>query len=231
MAKKVILCVDDESIILRSLKSELVDLFGYEYIIETAESGDEALEVFLELLSEECEIPVVIIDYIMPGMKGDELAKRIHDMSSVTQKIILSGQATIEGVANAINNANLFKYMEKPWGREELRSAIVDAVRIHDENRTMMLQNIELSKIKYVLEEKIKDKTLQIEELQEKLDAGGDTAFIINRLLENIQSEIEEMAEYTPNISGAYSTRELKNDNLIEDLINQLKQVLPKNKG
>jgi response regulator RpfG family c-di-GMP phosphodiesterase len=230
MAKKVILCVDDESIILRSLKSELVDLFGYEYIVETAESGDEALEVFLEYHSEGCEIPVVIIDYIMPGMKGDELAKRIHDMSSITQKIILSGQATIEGVTNAINNANLFKYIEKPWGREELRKSIVDAVRIHDENRKMMLQNIELNKIKNMLEKKIKDKTLQIEELQKKLDAG-DTAFIFNRLFENIQYEIEEIYKYTPNIDGNDTSSELKIDNFIEDFVNQLKQILPKNKG
>jgi response regulator RpfG family c-di-GMP phosphodiesterase len=230
MTKKVILCVDDESIILRSLKSELVDLFGYEYIVETAESGDEALEVLLELLSEGCEIPVVIIDYIMPGMKGDELAKKIHDMSSITQKIILSGQATIEGVANAINNANLFKYMEKPWEREELRRVIIDAIRIHDENRRMMLQNIELNKTKNMLEKKINDKTLQIEELQKKLDAG-DTAFIINRLFENIRSELEEMAKYTPNTDGNDSGSELKNDSFAEDLVNQLKQILHKNKG
>jgi two-component system sensor histidine kinase/response regulator len=73
LKKIALLCVDDEELILHSLKSELANFDGRKYDIELAESGPEALEIFDELLNDGYDIPVVISDYIMPGMKGDEL--------------------------------------------------------------------------------------------------------------------------------------------------------------
>jgi YesN/AraC family two-component response regulator len=52
MDETIILCVDDEEIVLRSLKRELYDTLGEEYVIETAEDGEDALEVFKELLKD-----------------------------------------------------------------------------------------------------------------------------------------------------------------------------------
>lgn len=140
MGKKIILCVDDENIILQSLRNSIKNTFT-EFGIEIAESGEEALELFKEIINSGNEVPVVIIDYIMPGMKGDELLKRIHSISERTQKIMLSGQATIEGVTNAINNANLYKYIEKPWNNEELKVLIQEAVERYDAISYLDLEN------------------------------------------------------------------------------------------
>ncbi|MGB6166951.1 MAG: response regulator, partial [Geitlerinemataceae cyanobacterium] len=103
MTQTAILCVDDEPTILDSLKIELEGAFGEEYLLEVAESGEEALEVIEELLEDESEIALVISDYIMPDMKGDELLRRIHELSPKTLKIMLTGQADLTAVANAIN--------------------------------------------------------------------------------------------------------------------------------
>ena len=103
MSKPVIICVDDEKIVINSLKSELKSSFGDQYSFEFAESGEDALALFNELISEKTEIPLVIADYIMPEMKGDELLKQVHKISPATLKIMLTGQATVEGVTNAIN--------------------------------------------------------------------------------------------------------------------------------
>ena len=84
MNPAAILCVDDEEIVLRSLQRELNEMLGQEYIIETAEGGDDALELFQELCEEGYDVPVVISDHIMPGMKGDELLQRIHSLSPKT---------------------------------------------------------------------------------------------------------------------------------------------------
>lgn len=81
MSKPTIICVDDEKIVLTSLKSELKEAFGDNYAIETAEGGEDALEIVVELMADKNEIPLVISDYIMPGIKGDELLKRIHKVS------------------------------------------------------------------------------------------------------------------------------------------------------
>ena len=73
MSEQVILCIDDESIVLNSLKEQIQQGFKGDFLVETAESGDEALEIFDELIENGMEIPVIIADFIMPGMKGDAL--------------------------------------------------------------------------------------------------------------------------------------------------------------
>ena len=50
--KPVIICVDDEPIILESLKFELKKALGEEHLLETAEGGEDALELIEELLAE-----------------------------------------------------------------------------------------------------------------------------------------------------------------------------------
>jgi len=128
MNKPVIVCVDDELTILDSLKIELQKIVSDDYLIEQAENGEEALEVCEEMLENEHEIALVISDCIMPGMKGDELLKRIHALSPRTLNILLTGQANLEEVGNAIKYAKLFRYIAKPWQYDELRLAITEAL-------------------------------------------------------------------------------------------------------
>jgi response regulator RpfG family c-di-GMP phosphodiesterase len=127
----VIVLIDDERIVLNSLKSELSTYIDDEYIIEISESGSEALELVDELLKDGYDIPVVICDYIMPGMKGDVVLSDVHQKSPDTFKILLTGQAALDGVANAINNAELYKYFDKPWDKEELKKAITKSLELY----------------------------------------------------------------------------------------------------
>jgi CheY-like chemotaxis protein len=64
MSKNIILCIDDESTILSSLKTELKGIFPKDYLIEVAESGDDALELVNELLEDNHHISLVISDYL-----------------------------------------------------------------------------------------------------------------------------------------------------------------------
>ena len=129
MTQPVIICVDDERTILDSLKIELKQAFSDQYLIETAEDGEEALELVEELLDEQYEIPLVISDYIMPNMKGDVLLKRIHALSFGTRKVMLTGQANIEAVANAIKYAKLYRYIAKPWNIDDLILTVSEAIK------------------------------------------------------------------------------------------------------
>ncbi|MCP4350427.1 MAG: response regulator [Desulfobacterales bacterium] len=125
MAKKAILCVDDEKIILDSLKSQLKKRFGTQYSYEFAENADEALEVLEELNEDGVEIMVIVSDWLMPGIKGDELLARVHKMFPGTVKVMLTGQADEEAVENAKQNAGLHQCLYKPWSEDEL----VDTIR------------------------------------------------------------------------------------------------------
>jgi diguanylate cyclase (GGDEF)-like protein len=119
MSAPVILCVDDERIILSSLKSQLQNDLAGNYQIELAESGEEALEIIEELCAKNIEIPLIVTDQIMGGMYGDELLIHIKARLPKTLGIMLTGQATINAVGEAVNHAGLFRYISKPWGADD----------------------------------------------------------------------------------------------------------------
>ena len=153
MTKQVIICVDDETIVLRSLKAELRNAVDNDYFIEMAEGGEEALELVEELLEQGDEVPLVISDYIMPNMKGDELLKRVHQLSPKTLKIMLTGQADLEAITNAINYAKLYRYIAKPWQSEDLRLTVTEAIYSYLQDKKIALKNAKLKQNNQELEE------------------------------------------------------------------------------
>lgn len=128
MSKKAILCVDDEKIILDSLKSQLKKRFGSCYAYEFAENADEALEVLEEMSEEGVEILVIVSDWLMPGIKGDELLIRVHQMFPGTVKVMLTGQADENAIDNAKQNARLHRCLHKPWSEDELVDTILSGL-------------------------------------------------------------------------------------------------------
>jgi len=130
MGKNVILCVDDEKIILNSLKVQLKDEFGKEYQYETAENAEDAEELIDELIDEGLHVLIIVSDWLMPGIKGDEFLIKIHEKHPQIVKIMLTGHAAEESIENAKKHANLHKCLSKPWTAEELTSSIREGLKI-----------------------------------------------------------------------------------------------------
>lgn len=128
MTKTAILCVDDEVTILTSLQIELQAAFGGTYLYELAESAEEAQEIMEELDEEGLRIIIVISDWLMPGMKGDEFLICIHERYPNIIKIMLTGQASEEAIERAKKYANLHRCFSKPWNSRELIETIQSAV-------------------------------------------------------------------------------------------------------
>jgi class 3 adenylate cyclase/FixJ family two-component response regulator len=147
MKQPIILCVDDEPTVLSGLKRELKAALGNEWAIETAEGGEDALELFDELLEDNCEVPLVISDYIMPDLKGDRVLTRIHEKSPKTIKIMLTGQADLEGVTNAINTANLYRYIAKPWQAQDLILTIREGLNSYYQEKQIAEQHEKLKQL------------------------------------------------------------------------------------
>lgn len=124
MPKPAILCVDDEVVVLESLEIELRNAFDNTYIYEFAESADEALEIVEELHKDGVNILVIVSDWLMPGIKGDEFLIKIHKNYPSIITIMLTGQADREAVDRAKTQANLHAYIHKPWDSKELIEAI-----------------------------------------------------------------------------------------------------------
>lgn len=124
MSKSAILCVDDEVGVLESLEIELQQAFNGKYLCEFAESAAEALEIIEDLYEAEVKILVIVSDWLMPGMKGDELLIKIHQKYPQIVKVMLTGQADKEAIERTKIQANLHAFIEKPWQNQELIEAI-----------------------------------------------------------------------------------------------------------
>lgn len=129
--KPVIICVDDEKIILDSLQEQILNRLGERFECEVAQSGEEGLELIDELRSSGYDIAVIISDQLMPSMKGDQFLIAAHQRLPEAYKILLTGQATLDAVQNAINNARLYRYVMKPWREDDLMLTIEEAAEAY----------------------------------------------------------------------------------------------------
>jgi adenylate cyclase len=129
MQKPCILCVDDEVTLLESLREQMKRVFSAEYNVEIAESAEMGMEIIEEFIEDGIEVPLIISDQIMPGMKGDEFLIKIHQSLPTTLKILLTGQANAEAVGNIVNKAKLYRYIAKPWDTQDLILTVTQAVK------------------------------------------------------------------------------------------------------
>ncbi len=127
------MCVDDEKIVLHSLRDQLVQNFGDDYLYEFAESADEALEVIEELTEDNVHVMVVVSDWLMPNMRGDEFLIQLHQKFPRTVKVLLTGQADGEAVNRAQELADLKCCLHKPWDEETLVSVLKSELEGSDE--------------------------------------------------------------------------------------------------
>lgn len=128
MNKAVILCVDDETVILESLQEQISRHFGEQFLYEAAESAEEALEILEELTEEGVKIVVIVSDWLMPGMRGDEFLVKVHQQFGDITTIMLTGQADEKAIKRAKQEANLYCCIHKPWLEEELLKIITTAI-------------------------------------------------------------------------------------------------------
>jgi DNA-binding NtrC family response regulator len=122
--KKVILCIDDETIILYSLHEQLEKHFGEKFLYETAESAEEGLEIIDELDEDGIEIAIIVCDWLMPGMKGDKFLLQVDLKYPGVVKILLTGQADQNSIDTLEELADHFTLVPKPWNKDELVNII-----------------------------------------------------------------------------------------------------------
>lgn len=124
-----ILCVDDEVLILDTLKEQLQRNFGQQYIYEMAESAGEAWEIIEELYDSGIRLLVIVSDWLMPGIKGDEFLIQVHQKLPTIMTIMLTGQADQSAIKRARQEANLHACLHKPWQESELVTLISKALK------------------------------------------------------------------------------------------------------
>jgi len=141
--KYSILYVDDESSNLRIFKNT----FRREYNVYTAISAKEGIE-----LLKNKKIDIILSDQRMPGMTGVEFLEYALKKHPELNRILITGYTDFGAIKNAINNAKIYQYVQKPWREDDLNNTIKEALniyRLEKENRKL-LKNLKkaLKKIK-----------------------------------------------------------------------------------
>lgn len=136
--KPRVLCVDDEPHILSSLDTTLRRSFE----VSTATNGPDALR----LLDGGGPFAVLLSDYSMPGMTGAELLARARLVAPDTVRMLLTGQATIEGAIAAVNEGHVFRFLTKPCPPAAVIRALQDGVeqaRLVTADRLLLERKVE----------------------------------------------------------------------------------------
>lgn len=117
-----ILYVDDEPHNLHAFKAA----FRRDYKVFTALGGEEALD-----LMRETEVHLVIVDQRMPGMTGAELLEKIQHEFPEPVRMVLTGYSDLGAVIKAINDGGVFRYVTKPWDKDEFKMSIENAWQVY----------------------------------------------------------------------------------------------------
>jgi DNA-binding NtrC family response regulator len=157
-----IMLVDDEINILSALKRALLtipfdDLDGERPEIETFVSAKQALTRIGAK-----SVDLVISDYRMPEMSGVEfLAQAVKKQPDVA-RLVLSGNADLDAVIDAINRVQIFRFIAKPWHDYELKSAVTQALAA----RNLVLENRRLADLVRVQYGKLSRREAELRRLE-----------------------------------------------------------------
>ncbi len=120
--KGKILVVDDEEYICEIAREILVDL-GYS--VDSFTDAHEALEHFRANAG---RIDAVLLDMMMPGMRGDEWLKKIRVDHPTKPVIIMTGYSEVDELA-AAQTLGISTVLEKPFEIHDLSRAVTDVLR------------------------------------------------------------------------------------------------------
>jgi two-component system NtrC family sensor kinase len=126
-----VLFVDDEPNVLTALERAFID---EDYEIYTVNSGEKGLAV----MEKHGPFQVIISDYRMPFLNGDEFLKEVYRRWPETERIVLSGYVDIAAIVAAINKGHIYRFIPKPWNDDDLRRTVHDCLEryyLHKKDR------------------------------------------------------------------------------------------------
>lgn len=122
--KPCVVLIDDEERILRSLS--LLLRSRYEVLATT-----DPVQVLDWVRSR--PVHVVVSDQRMPTISGVDLLRQIRDHSPRSMRLLLTGYADLAAVEAAVNDGEIFRFLEKPWDAARLQAAIATAAAMAQE--------------------------------------------------------------------------------------------------
>lgn len=134
--KPALLYVDDEEENLKVFKR----VFKKNFEIHTALSGEEGLDVF----EAHPEITLLVSDQRMPGMSGVDFLNACKQINPYPVRVLITGYADLESTINAINEAEIYRFIKKPWEKLDLLQTLNEAQKRYELEKELKEKNEEL---------------------------------------------------------------------------------------
>ncbi|CAM2829098.1 HD domain-containing phosphohydrolase [Rariglobus hedericola] len=190
-----ILVVDDEAIVLGALK-ETLERDGHRVTATT--SPIRALEMLRDQ-----DFAVILSDHRMPEMMGLDFLIESRKIRPNASRILITAVLSLPTIVEAINKGEIFRFVAKPWLREELAATIRNAFQRHhlvSENERLSAQTQELNSRLMVANASLARQVKDLEKQKSALDAANqDLATSYDHSLD-LCSRI--LATYDPYLGG-----------------------------
>src|SRR5947209_6617734 len=111
----ILLTVDDDPEVSRSLARDLRQQYGEDYRIRRAESGPAALDALKELKLRDENVGLLLADHRMPEMTGVEFLEQAREFYPEARRVLLTACADTDAAIGAIYRSAVDYYMLKPW--------------------------------------------------------------------------------------------------------------------
>ncbi|RJP67675.1 MAG: response regulator [Candidatus Abyssobacteria bacterium SURF_17] len=116
-----VLVVDDEEVVLESVRKVLRDDDEHQFSVDTALSASDGLN-----LMGQNKYDIVVTDLMMPGIDGLQFIDRIRELAPETKVVMITGYATMRTALQALRKG-AFDYIAKPFTKDELRGVVKNA--------------------------------------------------------------------------------------------------------
>ncbi len=183
LEKPEILYIDDEEDNLLVFKST----FRRHYKVHLAKSGEEGMEII-----QTNDISLVITDQRMPRMTGVQFLQSLPEDKDMI-RMILTGYSDIEAIIEAINTGKVYRYISKPWSKEELKITLdnaLEAYKLRKANRKLLM---DLQEANEDLERKVMERTFQVNVQKVEIEK-----LLLNILPAETAQELKEKGYATP---------------------------------
>jgi response regulator RpfG family c-di-GMP phosphodiesterase len=175
-----ILIVDDEEIVLIALRETLIRA-GYH--VSTANDPLLALEML-----QTQQFAAIISDQQMPSMLGLDFLSKAKHMQPDASRMLITAVLSLDTVIEAINRGEIYRFIIKPWLREELLVTVQNAVQRYE----LLCKNSVLQSETKAANEKLKGLNEELTHLNEELEQRLAREAVQNEQLANLNEALSK---------------------------------------
>ncbi len=180
MQNRTVLFVDDDRITLKALERTMQD---EPYRSLFALSGSQALDIMATET-----VDVVVTDLMMPEMDGMMLLDWVQAEYPEAIRVVLSSLSDTTSILEAINNGSVYRYVVKPWNREELKITVRQALELFEiqQEKKELLHQHEMNN--RLLEQRVAERTQQLLDIDSQAKIGKHVSQIVHNLNSPLQA-------------------------------------------